>query len=164
MKNDYGADAILHRHGERIYRLAFARCGNHSDAEDLFQEVFLRLVRSNPSFDSEEHCKAWMLRVTTQCARSFWRRAFRKREVPYAVNLEQQADTQELVSDEPLQDAIRHLPETDRMLIHLFYYEGMSGAEIANALAMRPSAVRTRLMRARQKLRCLLEEVDQQHV
>ena len=68
------AEETVRRYSDMVYRLAFARTGNTADAEDVYQEVFLRYLRSDPQFTSEEHRKAWLLRVTINCAKSFMRR------------------------------------------------------------------------------------------
>ena len=61
------AEETVRRYSDMVYRLAFARTGNTADAEDVYQEVFLRYLRSDPQFTSEEHRKAWLLRVTINC-------------------------------------------------------------------------------------------------
>ena len=63
------AEETVRRYSDMVYRLAFARTGNTADAEDVYQEVFLRYLRSDPQFTSEEHRKAWLLRVTINCAK-----------------------------------------------------------------------------------------------
>ena len=64
-------EAVIRRYSDMVYRLAFARTGNRSDAEDLYQEVFLRYLTRAPAFTSEEHRKAWLLRVAVNCANRF---------------------------------------------------------------------------------------------
>ena len=66
-----GQEAVIRRYSNMVYRLAFARTGNVSDAEDLYQEVFLRYLTKAPAFASEEHRKAWLLRVAVNCANRF---------------------------------------------------------------------------------------------
>ena len=60
------AEWVVQRHGQTVYRLAYARTGNREDAEDVTQETFLRLVRAAPKFRDEDHCRAWLLRVTEE--------------------------------------------------------------------------------------------------
>ena len=64
-------EAVIRRYSDMVYRLAFARTGNRSDAEDLYQEVFLRYLTKAPAFTSEDHRKAWLLRVAVNCANRF---------------------------------------------------------------------------------------------
>ena len=71
-------DSIIDRYADMVYRLALNQMKNEPDAQDVFQEVFLRLVKSAPQFESEEHIKAWLIRVTINCSKtnlmSAWRR------------------------------------------------------------------------------------------
>ena len=72
-------EAVIRRYSDMVYRLAFARTGNRSDAEDLYQEVFLRYLTKAPAFTSEDHRKAWLLRVAVNCANRFHTAPWRKR-------------------------------------------------------------------------------------
>lgn len=146
------AEAV-HRYGSMVYRLACAQLRSRPDAEDVFQEVFLRYHRASPAFDSEEHRKAWLLRVTANCAKSALSAPWRRRTVPledvYACTSPEESSVAE---------ALARLPAKYRAVVHLFYYEGYSTEEIARVLDRRPSTVRAQLTRARQKLGELLKE------
>ena len=72
----------VERYGAMVYRMAYAQTRSRHDADDIFQEVFLRYHRAAPSFESEEHRKAWLLRVTVNCARSLFTAPWRQRSVP----------------------------------------------------------------------------------
>ena len=78
----------VRRYSDMVYRLAFARTGNTADAEDVYQEVFLRYLRSDPQFTSEEHRKAWLLRVTINCAKKLHAAPWRRRTEPLSETLE----------------------------------------------------------------------------
>ena len=80
-------ESVIRHYSNMVYRLAFARTGNISDAEDLYQEVFLRYLTKAPSFTSEEHRKAWLLRVTVNCANRFHSSLWRKRTEPLSEAL-----------------------------------------------------------------------------
>lgn len=146
------AEAVA-QYGSAVYRLAYAMTRSRSDADDVFQEVFLRLHRSAPSFASEEHRRAWLLRVTANCAKSLlaspWRRRTPPLEDVYAYT-----DPDASAVDE----AMAQLPGKYRAVVHLFYYEDYQTEEIARLLGRSPSTVRAQLTRARQRLRELLEE------
>lgn len=155
------AGQVVERYGSMVYRLAYARTGRRDDAEDVTQEVFLRLVRSAPDFRDEEHRKAWLLRVTVNCAGDLFRAPWRRHSRPL-----DEADglpTPEREESGVL-DAVLSLPERYRAVVHLFYYEELSVAEIAAILGRSQGAVRTRLSRARALLRELLEEEGETHV
>jgi len=146
-------------HGQAVYRLAYARTGSREDAEDVTQETFLRLVRSAPEFRDEDHCRAWLLRVAANCAGDLFRAPWRRKDRP--LEEADQAAAPEMEPEEGgVLEAVLALPEGYRAPIHLFYYEGMSIAEIAGVLGLRQGAVRTRLTRARAMLRDKLKEGD----
>ena len=147
------ARAAVERYGPMVYRLALAQTHSAHDADDVFQEVFLRYVRRAPDFTEEEHRKAWLLRVTANCARSLLASPWRMRTLP----LEDVYSYQDSV-ESAVDEALAHLPGKYRAVIHLFYYEGYQTEEIARILGRSPSTVRAQLTRARQKLRTLLKE------
>ena len=146
-------EEVLARQGPREYRLAFAQLRSKADAEDVFQEVFLRYVEKLPEFESPEHEKAWFLRVTLNCCRSLWRSAWHKRSVPLDENLPFETRDQWGLHQELLR-----LPKKYRAVLHLFYWEDMSTAEIAKVTGSTPAAVRKQLERARGMMEELIEK------
>jgi len=155
INNDYDIEYALRKHSLMVFRLAYAKTGNASDAEDIVQEVFLTLVRKNPVFDSEEDRKAWLIRVTINRSNSLWRTAWRKRVHLWGIR---EAYHEESEHDTGLRDAINRLNSDDRVLIHLHYFEGFKTDEIAAMLGRRHATVRTQLMRARKRLKSQLTE------
>ena len=151
-------EAVIGRYSNMIYRLAFARMGNVSDAEDLYQEVFLRYLTRAPAFTSEEHRKAWLLRVAVNCANRFHTALGRRRTEPLSEALSVPAP-----EAEGLWEELRRLPERDRTILHLYYYEDMTTEEIAALLERNPATVRSQLLRARGKLKKLLTEEGVDH-
>lgn len=151
--DDWTAEA-LEKYAEMVYRLAFAQTRNRQDADDVFQEVFIRLVKSDGKFEGDEHLKAWLIRVTVNCARTIWMSAWRRRMVfmdDQAWNSVPAEESNE--GSEALEEAMTALPRAYRVVIHLFYYEEMSVDEMAQALNEKPSTIRSRLTRARQMLK-----------
>ena len=145
------------QYGDLVYRLAYAKTGSRSDADDIYQEVFLRYLRKKPQLESEEHAKAWFLRVTINCMKSFWGSSFRRRSVP----LDESLPTEDHPSDGTMESYLRRLPEQYRSVIHLFYFEGLSVAEIAADLNAPEGTVRSQLSRGRALLReALKEEIE----
>ena len=146
-------ESAVERYGPMVYRLAYAQLRSRHDADDVFQEVFLRYHRAAPSFESEAHRRAWLLRVTANCAKSLAASPWRKRSVPledvYAYDQPEESG---------LDAALASLPSKYRSVIHLYYYEGFSTEETARILDRRPSTVRAQLTRARQMLARLLKE------
>ena len=151
-------EAVIRRYSDMVYRLAFARTGNRSDAEDLYQEVFLRYLTKAPAFTSEDHRKAWLLRVAVNCANRFHTAPWRRRTEPLSEALSVPAP-----EGEDLWEELRRLPEKDRTVLHLYYYEDMTTEEIAQMLDRNPATVRSQLLRARTKLKQLLVEEGIDH-
>ena len=147
---------LARRYAPAVYRLAYARTGSRADAEDVMQEVFVKLLRAQPELNSWEHGKAWLLRVATHCAADVFRMPWRKRDLPLeAARGVSSAPPKE--PDSNVLAAVLSLPEKYRLPVHLFYYEGYSIAETAAVLGRRESTVRAQLTRARAMLREKLE-------
>ena len=145
-------DAALAQYGDTVYRLAFAYTRNRADADDVFQEVFLRYFRRAPAFETEEHRKAWLLRVTINRAKSCLSK------MPHEP--QETADAAPFSAPESLElhEALSKLAPKYRTVIHLFYYEGYTAEEIGALLRQKPATVRTQLTRARRRLASLLQD------
>lgn len=147
---------LIEKYSPVVYRMAYSMVKNTQDAEDIHQEVFLRYLKKRPKFESEEHSKAWFLRVTINLAKNLWKTAWRQRVVSLGEVDREETETQQ--EEDKLIETVKRLPQKYRTVVHLFYYEEYSLEEIADILKAKPSTVRTRLTRARQKLRELLKE------
>lgn len=148
--------SVIERHSLMVYRLAYVRAGTRHDADDIYQEVFLRYISSSPSFKCPEHEKAWFIRVTVNVSRNFLKSVWRKRTVTLT---EEAGYMEDLYSGctSGLKEALAALPEKSRTVIHLHYFENMTAEEIAGALHMNAPAVRMMLSRARKKLKATLD-------
>ena len=146
----------VERWGDMVYRLALARTASVSDAEDVFQEVFLRYFRHEEKFRSDEHRKAWLIRCTVNRAKSLTASPWRRRTVPLetAEEVGVEDDYREVYS------AVLSLPGKYRAVIHLHYFEGLSVAEMARMLQVPEGTVKSQLSRGRALLRDMLEEVE----
>lgn len=146
-------EKTIRQYSHMVYRLAYARTGSRQDAEEIYQEVFLRYIQKQPVFQNETHQKAWFLRVTANCANSLWRSPWKRctESLPEELALE----TKEEID---LSHALGKLPPAYREVIHLFYYEELSTREIGQLLHRKTSTVRTQLTRARAILKKLLKE------
>lgn len=161
-------EGIVRTHGSMVYRLALVQMRNRADAEDVFQDVFVALVRrmtrGSRGFESAEHVRAWLLRATVDRGRDLARAARRQRtqsldEFPaeLAESFFRCAPDQErrIIEHEEAQvlwRAVGELPPKLRAAVHLFYVEGLSCEETARALGVTVSTVTTRLARARKQL------------
>ena len=143
---------IIDKYSNMVYRLAIARTKNKEDAEDIFQEVFLKLSKKLPNFENETHEKAWLIRVTINLTNNLFQSAHFKKTVPLEEDLKFEDKEMSNVYFQVLS-----LPTKYRTIIHLFYYEGFSTKEIANILHTNESTIKTRLSRARERLKCKLE-------
>ena len=149
------AEAVIRQYAGMVYRLAFARSGRKEDADEIFQEVFLRYVKKRPDFESEAHCRAWLIRVTINCAKKLWQSPWRRRTVP--LEEEPAFESQETVG---LYWELKRLPPKYRQVIHLYYYEDLTAEEIGRLLHRKSSTVRTQLTRPRALLRDFIKEEE----
>lgn len=139
---------LLKNYSEMVYRLAFSQVKNRSDAEDVFQEVFLRLVKKKPTFESEEHCRAWLIRVTINCAKNVSRCAWFRHTVPL-----EDSPVFDTPEEKDVCGAVFELPPKYRAVIHLFYYQDMPVKQISEVLHLKESTVTSQLCRAREMLK-----------
>ena len=150
-------DTLVQRYHQNLYAVAYSVCSNREDAEEAAQDAFIQYHISKKEFDSEEHIRAWLIRVpinkAKNAAKSFWRRN--------RTSLEDQLTTLSFESEEASQvfEAVMQLAPKYRIVVHLFYYEDYSVREIAEILKISEANVKTRLSRARAMLRDTLKEV-----
>lgn len=137
-------DEAIDQYSNMVYRVAFSCTGKKSDADDLFQEVFLRYIRRKPIFESEEHARAWFIRVTINCGKRFHTSAWRRKTVPLDDEI-----VFEMRDEMDLYHELIRLPAKYRAVIHLFYYENLKVEQISQVLGRKPSTVRAQLTRAR---------------
>lgn len=151
--------ALAEQYKDTVFRIALNYYGNTYDADDTVQDVMIKLLRSDKVFENEEHARSWIIRVTVNQCKNTLRMARLRRhadledvDVPVQFQYPEQGD---------LYLEVMSLPERYRMPLYLFYYEELSVAEIAGILGLKPSAVTTRLSRARNHLKNKLTEVWQ---
>lgn len=151
-------EEIITKYADMVYRLAWAYVRSKPDADDVFQEVFLRYHKRAPVFESEEHRKAWLLRVTINRAKSLLSRRFLRR-----IELKDDAVPFTAPEELELHEALNALPPKYRTVIHLFYFEDCTAEEIGALLGEKPSTVRTQLTRARRQLASLLDVPEERN-
>lgn len=145
----------VERHRDLVFRVAYTYMRDAADADDVAQDVFVKLLRQEKSFQGDEHLRNWLVRVTINECRSLFRRPWRRVEA-----LEEYAGSLELPTDEhaELLVGVMRLPEKYRVPLALHYFGGFSTEEIAQMLGLHGPTVRTRLARARTRLRAILED------
>ncbi|MCR4868960.1 RNA polymerase sigma-70 factor, ECF subfamily [Lachnospiraceae bacterium C10] len=149
------AQRILEEYGDMLFRYAYVYLKEREGAEDIVQEVLVRYLKKAPVFESLEHEKAWLLRVTSNLC---------KNQIAYnrlrtGEELREELIARECEDYSVVWDAVSDLPDKYRRVIHLYYQEGYSSREIAEILGQRESTVRSLLRRGRQKLKAVLKEV-----
>jgi RNA polymerase sigma-70 factor (ECF subfamily) len=161
--NDF-VNRALDTYSDMVYRLAFSHMRSTHDAQDIFQDVFLSLTkesRSNRHFNDDEHIKAWLIRATINRCKSVRTSAWFRKTAPLS-EAETACATVEFQTSEQddLFEYLSLLSGKYRSVIHLFYCEEMSIAQIGKVLKAKESTVRTWLTRARKILKDKLEGGD----
>lgn len=139
--------AAVERYRDMVWRVALNGTRHTQDAEDVTQEVFLRLFTTRKPFQGEAHLKHWLLRATVNRCRSLMASPWHARRAAQLGGEERD-----------LYDALRTLPAQARLALYLYYFEGLSTREMAGLLHCTQTAVTTRLQRARQALRRAMTE------
>lgn len=146
-------ERIVDTYSAMLIRLAYASLHNQCDAEDIVQEAMVRLMKAQPRFDSEEHEKAWLIRVTINLCKNHLKSGW----VTKTVVLDESLSVNE---PDGILDIVMQLPQNYRNAIYLHYYEGYSTAELAAMLGKRQATICSWLQRARGKLRQQLVELE----
>lgn len=149
LRTDSSINDVIEKYSNTVLRICLIYMSNQADAEDVFQNVFLKLCELHPTFNDEEHTKAWLITVAkNECKnrlKSFWRR-----NVIFIDNIILPIkNTQE----KEVVKAVFSLPLKYRDIIYLFYYEDYKIEEISELLSMKQSTVKTRLNRGRTLLK-----------
>lgn len=143
--------SAVNRSSQRLYLIALSFTQNADEAEDILQNIFLKLWKYPKPFENEMHLDKWLTAVCVNESRNYIKTPFRKRCSP----LDEHADTPvfDSVKNQDIFNAVMSLPQKERTVIHLFYYEDLSVKEIAKLMKQSESAVKTRLYRARKNLK-----------
>ena len=157
LRTDREITEIYHRQIDTVYRICYSFMKNKPEAEDMVQETFLRLIASGKPFENQRHEKAWLIVTASNLCKDQLKRLYRTDE-----DLDEHT---ELAGDRgpeanPVLEAIFRLPPDYKTAVYLYYYEDCSVQEIAAAMGANPSTVQTWLMRARGKLKLILQEAE----
>ena len=151
---NHRAEIILTHYGNSILRLAYSYLHNMHDAEEILQETLIQYLKTSPILENEAYEKAWLFRVASNLSKN--RISYNKIRSTDELNESLIAEEREDLSF--VWEAVKELPVKYKEVIHLFYYEELSTAEIANILQKKESTVRSHLMRGREKLKSILKE------
>ena len=158
MRSEWEANRAIDRYADLVRRVCMIHLKNHTDTEDIFQTVFLKYVTGTTEFESEEHEKAWFIRVTINACKDLLRSFFRSRIVSLDDLLEQPDQVPE--DHREVLEAVLALPDKYRDVVYLHYYEGYTAPQIGTILHKNPNTVYTLLTRARDDLRKMLGGED----
>lgn len=153
MRSEEAVQQAIDQYADTVKRICFIHLKNEADSEDIFQTVFLKYAMSDTVFESAEHEKAWLIRVTLNACKDLLKSFFRR----HCVSLDEYVASDPALEDHSeVLEAVLSLPEKYRRVVYLHYYEGYSAPEIADILQMNVNTVYTNLTRARLQLRDLL--------
>ena len=149
------AESLLEEYGNSILRLAYSYLHHINDAEDVLQDTIIQYIRSSPNFESPKHEKAWLMRVAINISKNkiIYNKKRETIEIDENLFIEEEKDLKFVW------DAVKSLPVKYREVIHLFYHEGYTTAQIADMLHKNEATVRSLLHRGRGKLKEILKEV-----
>ncbi len=151
MRDEQEVNRAIERYSDTVKRLCMIHLKNHADTEDIFQTVFLKYVLSSVSFESEEHEKAWFIRVTINACKDLLINFFRTHTVALEEVMEQPAlmppDHREVL------EAVLSLPAKYKEVVYLYYYEDYTVPEISGILGKNVNTIYTLLTRSRKMLR-----------
>lgn len=152
MQSEADAVRAVEQYADTVRRICMIHLKNYADTEDIFQTVFLKYVLSSVVFESKEHEKAWIIRVTVNACRDLLKSFFRSRMVP----LEELVNEPSAVpagEDREVLNAVLSLPKKYRDVVYLHYYEGYTAPEIGQILGKNTNTVYTLLTRAKKLLK-----------
>ena len=149
--NQGAFQVLAGQYRDTVFRVALNYLGNPYDADDIVQEVFLKLYTRNKHFESDNHARYWLIRVAVNSCKDVLKSSWKNKnvfleEVEVPVKFEHP-------DQEDLYKAVMGLPEKYRIVLYLYYYEDYKIKEIAKLLKMNVSSVTTRLSRARTQLK-----------
>ena len=145
-------EKVIDKYSDMVYRIAITRCGTVENAEDVFQDVFMKYSENNPKFENSEHEKAWFIRVTINLTKNLKTSSWNKKVITLDESIvfekKEESDVFSIVCE---------LPQNYRTVIYLLYYEGYKVKEISDLMKKSEGTIKTWLFRAREILKEKLE-------
>ncbi len=142
-------EEIVKEYSDMVYRMAMIYGRTKEDAEDIFQEVFLRLVRYIHRLESREHIRNWLIRVTINCGKTHRRKMAKQQTLPLNEGWVGEVPDDSSEMEWRVYTAVKSLPPTYRTIVHLYYYEELSIKEISKCLKRKEGTVKSQLARGR---------------
>ena len=156
-------DQYIRQYGKRLYGLCLTLCANTFEADDLYQDTWLRVVKSIDQYDPGREFEPWLTRICVNTYRNALRRIARSPLLNYQTSEEKERALQSVPASEnpdytPLYEAVDRLPEKLRLCVILFYFHGMDVAAAAQTLGIPEGTVKSRLSKARKILKEVLKD------
>ena len=153
---DYISD-LLDKYSDMVLRIAYTYLKNRADAEDIVQDVYLRIIDKKPSFNDESHEKSWLIRATINMCKNKVNMFWNKNKCSID-DVQEFAVSDKYNTDTSVFQAVMALGEKYRVVVYMYYYEGYSTPEIADVIGKNETTIRSLLHRARNKLKDMLKE------
>ena len=157
-------ESMMRTYGNDVLRTAYMYVKDIHTAEDIFQEVFIKADRNKESFRGESSVKTWLIRITVNACKDYLKSAYNRRVTPLqefqenALMSENDFDgIERKETQQEVRDAVMSLPETHRDVVLCVYFQNMTVPEAAKVLGLAEGTVKSRLSRAKDKLKQLLE-------
>lgn len=151
MRSEQETNRAVELYADTVRRLCMIHLKNHADTEDIFQTVFLKYLLSSVTFESEEHEKAWFIRVTINACRDLLKSFFHSRTIPIYELIEQPAPL--TPDNRDVLEAVLSLPTKYKDVVYLHYYEGYTAPQISMILKKNVNTIYTRLTRSKTLLK-----------
>lgn len=151
MRSEREVNRAIERYSDTVQRLCLVYLKNHADTEDVFQTVFFKYCLSHVVFESDEHEKAWIIRVTINACKDWLKSLFRSRTVSLEEIIELPPEVPQ--ENREVLEAVLSLPAKYRDVVYLHYYEQCTAPQIGAILRKNVSTVYTLLARAKERLR-----------
>lgn len=149
---DFDVEEVIKKYGDMVYRIALVYGNTIEDAEDIFQEVFLRLVKYKERLKSEEYIRNWLIRVTVNCGKTHRMNWMKHKTLPLETELVADKENRQSEMEWKVYAVVKSLPEKYRVVFHLYYYEELSIKEISECLGRKEGTIKSQLARGRELL------------
>lgn len=157
--NHFDAKQLYQQFFDMVYRICFLYMKQESDACDMAQETFLRLLKNKPQFDSEEKAKAWLIVTASNCCKTQLSKWWRSRREVYDEEIMMAVNPEETEANREIRELVWSLEKKYSVPMYLYYFEGYKIHEISKMLRIKESTIQTRLARARELLKLELDSV-----
>lgn len=161
---DTVVERLIEQYGQEVYKIAYFYMKETQLAEDVFQEVFYKVIKNYHKFNHQSSEKTWLIRITINTCKDMLRTSWIKRVTTFGVlqdsenEYEKPYDIEKKETNKELYELIQRLPQKYKEILLLFYYKDLTYEEISEILQIPEGTVRSRLSRAREKLKKMMNE------